>query len=156
MVGAQVRRRRRERDLTLAEVAERTGLNVGYLSQIENDKASPSLETLAALAEALDVPITWFLLDTSPAPRLVRHADRPESVSPGERTGFHAHPGDEHHIVISGRLRFRQGDTVVEADPGDYVRLDGTLAHDVESVGEEPARVLIIYARAGRAERTEH
>ena len=29
--------------MTLANVAERTGLNVGYLSQIENDKASPSL-----------------------------------------------------------------------------------------------------------------
>ena len=33
-----------ERGLTLANVAERSGLNVGYLSQIENDKASPSLE----------------------------------------------------------------------------------------------------------------
>ena len=64
--------------LTLADVAERTGLNVGYLSQVENDKASPSLETLAALAEALEVPITWFLLDTSPAPRLVRRSERPQ------------------------------------------------------------------------------
>ncbi len=182
MVGAQVRRRRRERELTLADVAERTGLNMGYLSQVENDKASPSLETLASLAEALEVPITWFLLDTSPAPRVVRHAERPErvmpygggvmsqvdggeardvaifegNISPGERTGFHAHPGDEHHLVLSGRVRFTQGDSIVVAGPGDYVLLDGTLAHDVETVGDEPARLLIIYARGGRASRTEH
>ena len=45
-VGAQVKRWRRERGLTLATVAERSGLNVGYLSQIENDKASPSLTCL--------------------------------------------------------------------------------------------------------------
>ena len=42
-VGVQVKRWRTERGLTLANVADRTGLNVGYLSQIENDKASPSL-----------------------------------------------------------------------------------------------------------------
>ena len=42
-VGRQIRRWRAERGLTLANVAERSGLNVGYLSQIENDKASPSL-----------------------------------------------------------------------------------------------------------------
>src|SRR4051812_5819204 len=61
LVGAQVKRLRRERELTLADVASRSGLNVGYLSQVENDKASPSLETLAALGTALNVPITWFL-----------------------------------------------------------------------------------------------
>ena len=42
--GRQVRRSRLERGLTLAAVADRSGLNVGYLSQIENDKATPSLE----------------------------------------------------------------------------------------------------------------
>src|SRR5918996_2580457 len=77
LVGAQIRRRRRDRGLTLAAIAQQTGLNVGYLSQVENDKASPSLETLAALADALDVPIGWFLLDQSIGPRIVRAVDRP-------------------------------------------------------------------------------
>src|SRR5919106_4910730 len=82
LVGAQVRRRRRDRGKTLASVAEATGLNVGYLSQVENDKASPSLETLSALAEALDVPIAWFLLEQSLAPRLVRASERPKRRMP--------------------------------------------------------------------------
>ena len=51
-VGQQVRRWRTERGLTLAKVAETSGLNVGYLSQIENDKASPSLACLASLSSA--------------------------------------------------------------------------------------------------------
>jgi transcriptional regulator with XRE-family HTH domain len=46
--------------MTLAKVSEASGLNIGYLSQIENDKAVPSLEALASLATALDVPIGWF------------------------------------------------------------------------------------------------
>lgn len=180
LVGAQIRRRRRERNLTLAQVAEATGLNVGYLSQVENDKASPSLETLAALADALDVPIAWFLLEQSLAPRVVRAADRPRRrmsrgegamtqvdggiardvaifegvMPPGHRTGFHAHPGDEHHVILSGRVRITQGETVVEAGPGDYVLLDGTLPHDAETVGDEPARLFIVYPRGGHSELT--
>ena len=179
LVGGRIRRRRVERGLTLAGVAELTGLNIGYLSQVENDKASPSLETLAALATALDVPIAWFLLDSSAAPRLVRAADRPrrtgregggltqvdggiardlaifEGTMPvGHRTGFHAHPGDEHHVVLSGRIRITQGETVVEAGPGDYVLLDGTLPHDAETISDEAARLLIVYPRGGHSELT--
>jgi transcriptional regulator with XRE-family HTH domain len=180
LVGAQIRRRRLDRDLTLAGVAERTGLNVGYLSQLENDKASPSLETLAALAAALDVPITWFLLDPASAPRVVRAADRPRrqllkgsgsmsqidggmardiaifqgTMAPGMSTGFHAHPGDEHHIILSGRVRFTQGDHVIEAGPGDYVLLDGTVAHDAETLGDGPAELMIVYPRGAHSELT--
>ena len=180
LVGARIRRRRTERGLTLAAVASGTGLNVGYLSQVENDKASPSLETLAALASALDVPIAWFLLDQSIGPRVVRAAERPkrrlrgprgtatqvdggiardiaifETVMPaGARTGFHAHPGDEHHVILSGRVRISQGETTIEAGPGDYVLLDGTLPHDAESIGAEPARLIIVYPRGGHSELT--
>jgi transcriptional regulator with XRE-family HTH domain len=179
-VGSQIRRRRRERGLTLSQVSEATGLNVGYLSQVENDKASPSLETLAALAEALDVPIAWFLLDQSVAPRVVRASERPKRqlprsqgamtqvdggiardvaifegvMPPGSRTGSHAHPGDEHHVVLSGKVRITQGDSIVDAGAGDYVLLDGTLPHDAESIGSEPARLIIVYPRGGHSELT--
>ena len=180
LVGSQIRRRRRDRGLTLASVAEATGLNLGYLSQVENDKASPSLETLAALADALDVPIAWFLLEQSVAPRVVRASERPMRELPGTgaelsrvdgglardiaifegtmpvgaRTGFHAHPGDEHHIILAGTVRIRQGDTVVDAGPGDYVLLDGTLPHDAEVLGRRPARLIIVYPRDGHSELT--
>jgi transcriptional regulator with XRE-family HTH domain len=43
LVGGQIRRRRRDRGLTLAAVADLTGLYIGYLRHVENDKSSPSL-----------------------------------------------------------------------------------------------------------------
>jgi len=167
-VGAQVRRWRRDRGLTLATVAERSGLNVGYLSQIENDKASPSLACLASIGEALDVPIAWFLIDDVAPPQVIRAAERPtrstelgrtEQVDggrsrditivevvgpPGTRTGPHSHAGDEHHIILRGRFRMTQGDHTVEAGPGDYVRWDGTIPHDAEIIGDEEGHVLIV------------
>ena len=180
LVGNAIRRRRRDRGLTLAAVAARTGLNIGYLSQVENDKASPSLETLGALAAELDVPIAWFLIETSLPPRVFRADERPrraplpdgtslsqvdggvareiaifEGTMPvGARTGMHAHPGDEHHLVLSGRLRITQGETTVEAGEGDYVLLDGTLPHDAEAIGTEPVRLVIVYPRGGHSELT--
>ena len=171
-VGPQVKRWRTERSLTLAQVAERSGLNVGYLSQIENDKASPSLESLAAIGAALDVPIAWFLQDTSRPPRVVRAADRRtwqgpgggsvEEVDggisrelcivqvtglPGGSTGLHAHPGDEHHIVLQGRVRLTQGEHSVDVGPGDYVLWDATIPHDAASIGDEPPILLIVSTR---------
>jgi len=167
-VGAQIKRWRGERGLTLANVAERSGLNVGYLSQIENDKASPSLTCLASIGAALDVPIAWFLIDDVPEPRIVRREDRPvrevefgrmEQVdggssrdvsvievvgTPGGRIAAHAHAGDEHHLVLRGRFRMSQGDHVVEIGPGDYVRWDGAIPHDGKIVGDEEAAMLIV------------
>jgi transcriptional regulator with XRE-family HTH domain len=167
-VGRQIRRWRTERGLTLARVAQATGLNVGYLSQIENDKASPSLSCLASIAGALDVPTAWFLVDEHAAPEVVRAADRRwreasggrasrvdargssdisivevEAV-PGHRTGVHSHPGDEHHLVLRGRFRLTQGEHVEELGPGDYLRWDGVVPHDAEAIGNEPGAMLVV------------
>ena len=174
-VGREVRRWRQSRGLTLAQVGVRSGLNVGYLSQIENEKAVPSLEALATIAEALDVPAAWLLLDSSAPPRVVRAADRPKIegpggavveevdagtsrdvcilevvVPPGNATGVHAHHGDEHHVVLEGTWRMTQGEHVEELGPGDYLAWDPTVPHDVEVVGEVPGRILVIYPRQGR------
>lgn len=174
-VGRETRRWRQSRGLTLAQVSEHSGLNVGYLSQIENEKAVPSLDALAAIAAALDVPPAWLLLDSAAAPRVVLATDRPRTegpggalisevdagtsrdvcileavVPPGHATGVHAHQGDEHHLVLSGRWRMTQGDHVVELGPGDYLAWDPSVPHDVENIGQGEGRILVIYPRHGR------
>ncbi len=174
-VGSEVRRWRQTRGLTLAQIGDASGLNVGYLSQIENGKAVPSLDALTAIAAALEVPIAWLFIDSAPAPRVVRATDRPRragpsgasmeevdggtardvrileaTVPPGASTGVHAHTGDEHHVVVAGHWRMSQGDHVVEVGPGDYVAWDPTIPHDVECLGPEVGRMLVIYPRHAR------
>jgi mannose-6-phosphate isomerase-like protein (cupin superfamily) len=148
---------------------------MGYLSQIENDKAVPSLEALASIAGALDVPVAWLLLDSSMPPRVVRIGERPRTegpggarlsevdagtsrdlcilevtAPPGHATGVHAHHGDEHHVVLAGRWRMTQGEHSVELGPGDYLAWDPAIPHDVENVGDEEGTILIVYPRRGR------
>jgi transcriptional regulator with XRE-family HTH domain len=169
LVGAQVRRLRTERGLTLAQVRERTGLNLGYLSQVETDKASPSLETLAALADAFEVPITWLLTGAAPPPHVVRwHERRAQGepggsrleevdggyarglriiegvLAPGAASDLMTDVGEEHHLVLEGRVRLRQGDFVADLGPGDYLVWDGCFPHMAENIGDIPARVLIM------------
>lgn len=49
---------RRERDLSLGDLAAAAGLSSGMMSKIENGQISPSLSTINALADALNTPFT--------------------------------------------------------------------------------------------------
>jgi transcriptional regulator with XRE-family HTH domain len=57
-IGSQVKRYRKQMELTVTELAARAGLSPGMLSKIENGNTSPSLATLRALSKALNVPVT--------------------------------------------------------------------------------------------------
>ncbi|MFT5870943.1 MAG: transcriptional regulator with XRE-family HTH domain [Paracoccaceae bacterium] len=59
-IGREVRAHRRQKAITVAELAQITGLSIGMLSKIENGNTSPSLTTLQTLANALSVPLTSF------------------------------------------------------------------------------------------------
>ena len=151
-VGRQIRRWRTDRGLTLAAARKASHLNVGYLSQIENDKASPSLACLAAIAGALDVPIAWFLIDETAAPEVAPRDGASLARDPGRtgqprrcprlgdiaivevtrragrsRPAYHSHEGDEHHVVLRGRYRMTQGEHVLRARTG---RLPALGRHD--------------------------
>ena len=59
-IGREVRAHRRKKSMTVADLADATGLSIGMLSKIENGNTSPSLTTLQMLAHALSMPITSF------------------------------------------------------------------------------------------------
>ena len=66
-IGTQVRARRVDLGLTLAQVAEVSGLSVGYVSQIEQGRGNPTVSSLEALAGALKLSLpTLFAPEGSP------------------------------------------------------------------------------------------
>ena len=54
-IGTLLRSRRKERKLTLKNVAEKASISEGFLSQVENDVNSPSVETLIRICKAIGV-----------------------------------------------------------------------------------------------------
>lgn len=63
-IGAQVRRLRKDLDLTVAELGSSAGISTGMLSKIENGSISASVVTLNLLAQALNVPISRLFSET--------------------------------------------------------------------------------------------
>lgn len=63
-IGTQVRRLRKELDLTVSEFGTAAGISAGMLSKIENGAISPSLATLDALAKTLNVPISRLFAES--------------------------------------------------------------------------------------------
>ena len=59
-IGKRIRQLRVQNDLTLEELASRTELTKGFLSQLERNLASPSIATLEDIAEALGVSMAEF------------------------------------------------------------------------------------------------
>lgn len=78
-LGETIRVMRQRAGLSMQEVAKRTGLSTGMISQVERALATPSVRTLRLLSIALDVPISYFFEEhavASPARYIVRKNDR--------------------------------------------------------------------------------
>ncbi len=73
-IGPMLRQRRKELNLTLAQVPEKVGIAQGFLSEIERDQASPSVSTLIRLCDTLGISVGSLF--TSSQPLLVRAGSR--------------------------------------------------------------------------------
>jgi len=63
IIGEKIRRLRMELQLTQEELADRTELTKGYISQVERDLASPSIATLVDILGALGTTLGEFFSD---------------------------------------------------------------------------------------------
>ncbi|HUT69945.1 MAG TPA: helix-turn-helix domain-containing protein [Desulfatiglandales bacterium] len=70
-LGSLIRRYRKERKLTLRAVAEKAGISEGFLSQVENDVNSPSVDTLSKICNAIGVKAGDLLNQASKQEELV-------------------------------------------------------------------------------------
>ena len=59
-IGSQIRDYRKQLQMTVADLSKQSELSPGMLSKIERGVTSPSLNTLASIAAALNVPVTAF------------------------------------------------------------------------------------------------
>ena len=65
LVGEVLRARRIAQGLTLRDVSSKARVSLGYISEVERGQKEASSELLAALAGALEVPLSKVLLDVS-------------------------------------------------------------------------------------------
>lgn len=176
-LGKRIRSLRFRRGLTVQQLAEASGLSKGFISQVENDRTSPSLATLRDLARALDTSVAYLVVEDEQAPFVVRGASRPRiqhegsdarlevlSMQPrrnleltmaelpaGARVpnGRGAPRGEQCVVCLEGRVTVICGEHRLVLDHGDSCHHDGHLPHAIENAGPETARVLVAATAGG-------
>jgi transcriptional regulator with XRE-family HTH domain len=163
-VAANIRALRRQAGLTLAELAAAAGLGKSTLAQLESGKGNPSVETLWAIASALEVPFARLVEQQGTALRVVRAADVPvvrSTETPGwagrslastdrrgtfeiyalDLEGGTTRHADPHHagvteylLVVSGRLRAGPASGPIELAPGDLLTFAADVPHVYEAL----------------------
>ena len=171
-VGARLRAIRRDREVTLAALAEATGLTASTLSRLETGKLRPTLEQLLPLARAHGVPLDELV--DAPAtgdPRIHMRPVRrhhqvfiPLSRRPGgvqaykmvravppkpETPSLKTHPGYEWMYVLAGRVRLIVGQRDLILDVGEAAEFDTGTPHWVGNAGNVALEVLMLFSHEG-------
>lgn len=88
-VGATLQRMRLERSLTLEDLSRAAGVSKSMLSQIEREKANPTIAVAWRLANALGVGIAELLATEAPEPESIRILEAHETPTlPGDHAGY--------------------------------------------------------------------
>lgn len=172
-IGAKIRKLRKTSGLTLEELASRSELTKGFLSQLERDLTSPSITTLENILEALGTSLAEFFQEESDE-RIVFGKDdffedeqdeysiswivpnaQKNDMEPillrlparGRSMKVSNHDGQEFGYVLRGsvRIEFEDGHSVM-ARAGETFYIDGSLSHELVNASKSSSEVLWVSA----------
>jgi transcriptional regulator with XRE-family HTH domain len=170
-IGERIRNLRQSSSLTQEELAERAGLTKGFISQIERDLTSISLDSLIQLLEALDENISDFFREASAEKIVYQEQDRVpiekekiekfELLVPGSTNRRfepvlltleqgqatpqeRPHEGEEFGYVIRGKIDLRFGKEILQLKKGECFYFSAEKEHWLQNTGSQSAVVLWI------------
>ena len=169
-IGGNIKKLRLQRGLTQEELAERCELTKGYISQLENDLASPSIATLVDILSILGVtpasffseekeekvvytPQDYFISEAEGVekvwiiPNSQDHEMEPvililnEGATGGVRVPFE---GEEIGYVLEGRVRIETDKGVYKARRGESFYINGKRQHEIVNIHKGRSKILWI------------
>jgi transcriptional regulator with XRE-family HTH domain len=168
-VAENLREQRRRRDMSLDQLAQRTGVSRAGLSQIETRKTNPSIGVLWKIASGLGIPFAELIGEGQPALSVLRRSDgqvlrstdrkfesRPLMPGSGNNqvevyelrmVARSRHESEPHGpgtreliVVLSGALKMTVGEQSEELAAGDSMLFDANSSHVYENPGGAEAR----------------
>jgi len=148
----------------MKELAEKIHKTVSFLSQVERGLAEPSITSLRKIADALNVPIFYFLLSSNDEDSIVRKNQRKVITSAGYQASFEllspnlshsmeiiqgrlqpggvtcdvplSHAGEESILVLAGKMQIQVGDDIYTLEEGDNIYYLASMPHKITNTGE--------------------
>jgi transcriptional regulator with XRE-family HTH domain len=175
-VGDHLRDVRTRQRLSVRALAARAGCSPSFISQVEHGQASPSISSLERLVQALGMTLGDFFRANTP-PAVVRSDERTAlthawsraqievlapagagraleplliTLEPGGQSDSqpYAPGGDGFAFICEGDVQLTVSETVHRLARGDAATFSGERPHRWENVGREPARIVVVSARA--------
>ncbi len=173
-LGEKIRNMRLEKHMTLRDLSKRSGCSLGFLSQVERDKVSPTIASLRKIAEALNMNIISLFEEERTIDSIVVKKDnrgkfenkrskvkyellRPQFsdttiealymyLDPGASSGAspHSHDGEELAIVVKGRLKIEIGGKIYLLEEGDSAVYKSNTPHKWSNPSNETTEVIWI------------
>lgn len=172
-IGEKLKNLRIQKNLTQEELGERTDLTKGYISQLERDLSSPSMETFFTLLEVLGTtPEDFFKKEAAEQKIVYKKEDStiyydaengytlnwliPESnekeMEPvlltfdqgGEYKTFDPSLSETFIFVLDGAISLALGGMIYSAKKGETIYYQATEPHQLMNHGKSKSRVLIV------------
>ncbi|MFF8828732.1 helix-turn-helix domain-containing protein [Streptomyces sp. NPDC015131] len=161
-VGHRVRELRKEQGVSLSELARRSAIGKGTLSELESGRRNPTLETLYALTRALGVPLSGVLSAADPA-RISGEAvdavlmDRTEDADAVtevfririradalQESAAHAPGTEERIVVLTGTARVGPASSPLLLHAGEQTAWPADVPHVYEAPSGDAEAVLFV------------
>jgi len=167
-IGYKVKKLRVQKGLTLEELASRSELTKGFLSQLERDLTSPSISTLVDILEALGTSLSDFFKEEKEeqvvfrkedffvdekngytinwiVPNTQKNSMEPILIEllPGESSfEVNPHGGEEFGYVVEGSVVLVSGEEEYRVKKGETFYMDGKNFHFLKNNKKTAAKVL--------------
>lgn len=167
-IGKKIKRLRIQKGLTLEELARRSELTKGFLSQLERDLTSPSIATLNDIVEALGSSLADFFKEEKPEQVVFRRKDffmdeqerytvhwivpntQKNAMEPillelpqgGESFSMDPHSGEEFGYILEGTVQLFAGEEKFTVHKGETFYLSGKNRHYLKNEKKTTAKVL--------------
>lgn len=110
-LGSKIRDCRQQQNLSLRQLGTMTGLTAAFLSQVENDLTSPSINSLQKIATALHVPMFAFLNGDNQTEEVVRSGSRKKLNFPDPHLSYELLTDSVNRQMGGFLIRLKAGET---------------------------------------------
>ncbi|MFF2876425.1 helix-turn-helix domain-containing protein [Gottfriedia sp. NPDC057991] len=168
----RIKELRKQKDYTLKDLSEKTGLSVSFLSQIERGATSLAITSLKKIADAFELPITSFFeesvshnyrvkveeqksfrIETSNSEYVRISGEFPGrmlesiiiTIDPNvEKDIVHTHQGEELYYVLEGVVIFNIDGEEYLVKSGESIHFPSTLPHYWSNPLNQPSKLLSV------------
>ncbi|MDQ7095141.1 cupin domain-containing protein [Desulfosporosinus sp. PR] len=162
ILGERIKAIRKQRNMTLQDLADRSGLSIGFISKVERGLTSPAFSALLEICRAFQVDLVELVQASTDRRSVIRKSERIPmfsktddeikhefgtqgfrkikglwiTIQPGAVDISRGHSEEELGIVIKGSLKVTIGKEAHILEEGDSLYIDSYVPHSLKNIGD--------------------